>query len=536
MHTSFNLVDQPFITCVLPNDACVDMSLRDALVRSHSIREIRDECPLATVSLHRLLLAILHRVFGPESLRQWRTLWERREKGFEATPIKGYLDKWRDRFDLLDQDFPFYQTAGMETNSPLPVTSLFDNMASGNNATLFDHSADENCDTLPLARAAVGLLVRQNFDIGFGKSPNCRIRGKDVVTGYRSDAPLTRGMTILIRGNTLFETLVLNLTRYQPSADDLPAWESDSPEQSMRYNVPSGRLDLYTWQSRRLRLVTEALPDGLLVASGVHYAQGRSMAPSVVEPLKPYRKREDQSWSPYPVAKDRAAWRDSSSLLHLARKKKDERLFEALNWVARAVDDGAVPVELSKTVDVFGICTDEGKAASILLWRHESFPLPLKYLRDDSLVDNLKSALETAEGGARALRFAVWSLAENLCKACASAKPDKQRVADMVRSVAAETKYWSDMETPFRTLMLELARAAEDVRAALIADWIAQVKRIAGNVFHRIVDSLDESPRLLRAVFADSPERRGANCTLYYHLASLGNGPQADTDSTTTAT
>lgn len=59
----FNLVDQSWIPCLLRDGGKPqELSLRDTLIGAHEIRELCDDSPLVTVSLHRLLLAVLHRV------------------------------------------------------------------------------------------------------------------------------------------------------------------------------------------------------------------------------------------------------------------------------------------------------------------------------------------------------------------------------------------------------------------------------------------------------------------------------------------
>ena len=55
----FNLVDEPWIPCLLPNGRADDLSLPDTLVHAHDIKEIFDPSPLVVTALHRQLLAIL---------------------------------------------------------------------------------------------------------------------------------------------------------------------------------------------------------------------------------------------------------------------------------------------------------------------------------------------------------------------------------------------------------------------------------------------------------------------------------------------
>ena len=312
MEDSYNLVDKPFIPCIRLDGRREELGLFRTLAEAHQIREIRDESPLVTVSLHRLLLAILHRNFGPESLDAWKELWKAGK--FDAAALGRYFQTWYERFDLLHSEYPFYQTAHLHTVDPLPALCLFDQFSAGNNATLFDHSTDNDPVPLSLAQAARGVIARQTFSIGFGKSPNCMISDTKVSTGYREDAPLTRGITLLLLGTSLLQTLLRNLTGYaDDSGKDIPAWERVDREGAMSVQTPFGRVDLYTWQPRRLRLLQVEMDEGQGI-SRVHFAQGRKMAKGVIDPMKPYKRKESGEWSVFPLTAGRALWRDSATL------------------------------------------------------------------------------------------------------------------------------------------------------------------------------------------------------------------------------
>ena len=90
---AFNLLDEPWIPCVfLGSGALQELGLRDTLVRAHEIRAIVDPSPLVTVALHRLLLAVLHRVFGPLNAAAWARLWEQERLDECVEEMKRLLD------------------------------------------------------------------------------------------------------------------------------------------------------------------------------------------------------------------------------------------------------------------------------------------------------------------------------------------------------------------------------------------------------------------------------------------------------------
>jgi CRISPR system Cascade subunit CasA len=507
---SFNLVDEPFLPCLRHDGSVAELGLKDALLQSPGIREIRDASPLVTISLHRLLLAILHRNFGPESLSDWKKLWEARQ--FDAATLERYFRKWHDRFDLFDQEHPFYQTAGLETDQPLPAAALLDEIACGNNPTLFDHTADTPPVPLSPARAACGVIARQAFAIGFGKSPTCRIRGKKADVGYRKDGPMTRGLTLVMRGDSLFETLLCNLSPPEGGAADVPVWERSDPEEVAGASQPFGAADLYTWQGRRLLLVTPRQQGESVLLERVHFAQGRALDKAAVDPMKPYRKDDKEGWTPLPLSEHRALWRDSPALFQLADIA--DRPVAALNWIARAVREGLLPGGRVHSLDAFGLCTEPGKAGSLWLWRHDRLPLPLAYLNDVELVDSLRSALAQAEAAGKALRSAIWSLARLVLVPDESKQLNDKQMKDvghMADSLQGDRLYWSRLEVPFRQLLVELPGDLDNQDRAA-ARWACEVLcRQAWAAFEETAGALDNSARVLRAVVR---ARRSLNAEL----------------------
>ena len=100
MCLSFNLIDQPWIPCISQEGQPQDLSLRDVFARAPDLREIRDNSPLVTAALHRFLLAILHRNFGPEDEAAWAKLWK--AERFDTPVLDAYFAQWHNRFDLYD--------------------------------------------------------------------------------------------------------------------------------------------------------------------------------------------------------------------------------------------------------------------------------------------------------------------------------------------------------------------------------------------------------------------------------------------------
>lgn len=533
---SFDLVDEPWIPCLLPDGSPRECSLEEVLLDAHRIREVFDSSPLVTAALHRLLLAILHRNFGPASPEQWMKLWAARR--WDAHIVSGYLDRWRHRFDLFDATRPFYQVPEMPNVRTSPATRLVMEAASGNNPTLFDHSTDATPRPLSPAEAARYLLACQYYSIGFGKSRPF----------YLQDSPLTRGLTVHAMGRNLFETLALNLLPYSDErplprvGDDLPAWEQEAPAQPDPDGTrPNGYLDYLTWQSRRIHLVPEGNPT--LVPS-CQFLQGLKLGGDPLDPFKCYRRDEKAGLRPVGIDADRALWRESHTLFQEA--DRSYRRPEVFNWLAQI--DGwrrraLVEAEPSYAFACFGFASEPGRAASVTLWRHERLPLPLIYLWDKRLLGRLKDALDLAEGVGRLLLAGfdedpslpsghhprpVQLLCSLLLSSTDATRADSGAVRQLASHLAPGRVYWSRLEVPFCRL---LVRLAEDVvvdeegepqygRSAL-PEWAATLRRAALVAFDQVATALDGSARALKArAVAEREFRQQLHAILKNHLTT----------------
>ncbi|HVA81800.1 MAG TPA: type I-E CRISPR-associated protein Cse1/CasA, partial [Candidatus Binataceae bacterium] len=371
--------------------------------------------------------------------------------------------------------------------------------------TLFDHSFEEQPPCLSFAAAARGVIARQAFSVGFGKSSPF----------YFSDSPLIRGYTVLVSGGNLFETLLLNLIRYDDENPiprhgkraDAPAWEQDEPSTPRRNgSVPFGYLDYLTWQSRRIHLFEES--DG----AGVRWCQLQqnlklSAEAAAVDPFKCYRRDEKRGWVPLAFREEHALWRDSHTLIQgLAASESRPAILGWLAVVTASANQASVP--RVPDLAAFGLATAIGKAASVTLWRHERMPLPLAYLCDEALVEKLSHAIAYAEQTGRDLGATTWTLARALLEPPVEgaaghesrARKEKEDVEPLARSFGVERRYWPALETPFFEFTKELAGAAPESRDDQLARWCELVRNNARQAFGAATRGLDLTGRQLRAV------------------------------------
>lgn len=486
MKATFDLLQSPWIPCIQADGTSIELGLRDVLVRSHELRELHGESPLATAALHRLLLAVLHRIFGPTDADEWAKLWDAGR--WDTARLDAYLDCWHHRFDLFHPKRPFYQAAD-ERVKPKPLNRLIHEVAHGNNPTLFDHHTHEESPILTPAQAARALVALQVFGLS----------GLSGLPQKFTDAPCASGIVFLVQGETLFETLALNLLPYPDdtvflhSPDDRLAWEMDSPFTPDRTR-PHGYLDYLTWQNRRILLLPETTPNGVVVRQMTE-APALRLDADVLDPMAHYRRDERRGPLPLAFTEGRALWRDSAVLFRL--KDPGFRPPRTFRWLAELVYEGYLNEWQTRRYLALGMSK---KQAKVNFYRGERMPLLLIYLTEKELVEALETALNMAESTARQLWGATRTLAKFILSPEADTEsarpPAREDLSALTHQWAVERRYWSRLELPFHETMEALPEGMEGA----LERWRETLLRTAWRAFDQVTDNLGHDPRTLKAV------------------------------------
>jgi CRISPR system Cascade subunit CasA len=308
----FNLIDENWIPVRFPDGTRDELGIRETLLRSREIAAIEDPSPLVVAALHRFLLAVLYRVLeGPTDIDQAKALLK---EGLPGQKITAYLEKWRGRFWLFDEKYPFGQIPTFEPKAWRAWTAIAAEHNADNAKVLFDHVDVEAPGTIPEGAAARWILATQTFSVSCGKSE----------LSHTGTAPSATAALVLPLGRDLQDTLLLSLVpqNREITSADLSLWER-SPEsvEVLKKSVEraaSGYADRYTWRTRSIRLeVNESGRIGRLAfASGVANASEYQ-----TDPMLGYRIDEKKGKLPIQF-RDRGLWRDFDSLLpdesHLA--------------------------------------------------------------------------------------------------------------------------------------------------------------------------------------------------------------------------
>lgn len=473
MTTSFDLTTEPWIPVVDLAGRHREVGLHEVLRDAHTIRRITGETPPMTAALYRLVLAVLHRAYGPASQAAWGQLWT--GDRLPEEPLADHVIVQRENFDLFHPQRPFMQCTELSSVRRSSVAKLIPHKAVGNNVTLFDHTTAEDRVDLTPAEAARWLVTAQAFDPGGMKTPFEKDKSSE-------RAPCSSLGVVLVEGTTLKETLLLNALVYKPDGEaplrmalqDVPAWEWTPPPGKPDKRHPRGWTDLLTWPSRRILLFPEVVDGRVVVAQAVLTPGVRMLSDlSNVEMMAAFRQPNAANGKPKPGAPllavrlhpVRGIWRHSVELLLMDVRAKDNTRLRprALTQLADLLEFDRIPEDTVYTLRVFGQRLDS-KASVVEGYLEEEVPAPLALVRaqDESLAALIGTAVELADEAGAALR---------------SMQRDYFKDMRAIPTTDLDMSYWPTLTQPFSAFLraVNAARIAGRSEVDATKAWAREV-------------------------------------------------------------
>ncbi|WP_078495977.1 type I-E CRISPR-associated protein Cse1/CasA [Streptomyces sp. LaPpAH-108] len=492
--SAFNLSQDAWLPVQRTDGTVVELSLRDVFTHAGELRRIVGDVPTQEISLLRLLLAVLYDAHeGPGDLDDWVDLWEATDPFSQAVE---YLDRHAECFRLLDEERPFFQVAGLRTEKDevAPLSRIVADVPSG--APLFSMRRP-GVERLSFAEAARWLVHVHAFDVSGIKSAmreDTRAKaGKVYPLGVGSLGMLGG---VYAEGDTLRETLLLNLVPFENAyggsgfadgiEDDLPVWRREKPYGAGPRDVqgggpePTGLRDLYTWQTRRVRLVADGdSVTGVVLGYGDPLVQE---SPWLLEPMSAWRRSPAQEkkrqrpvyYTPLRHDPRRSAWLGLEALLGAragaARRGASDEAPGKLppgivRWLTEAITEAEVAP--GKLVRLRTVGMEYGTQQSVIdEIVDDSVALPVVALHAHNPVYG-EAAVDAVDDADEAVR-AFGQLAVNLTLAAGGDRTDS--AGETARDLG-----YGALDGPYRTWLRELARLPDLMTAR--QQWRETVRR-----------------------------------------------------------
>ncbi|MFI6289529.1 type I-E CRISPR-associated protein Cse1/CasA [Streptomyces sp. NPDC051018] len=446
----FNLLDEPWLSVRPADDVVGDggeagsvraVGLRRLLLDADRFQDLVVELPTQKPAIFRqLLLPVVVDALGrPANATEWIAMF--RAGAFteeQRQRLTAYLDTYGHLFDLFDPVDPFAQVAGLHTAKGETKGSalLVATAATGNNVPLFSSRTEGDPLELTPAQAAHWLLHTHCWDtaaiktgvVGDPQAKSGKTTGNPV-------GPLGQLGVIMPMGRTVYETLLLNIPFDQALlSDDRPQWRrrarEGEVEDTLSCALPAwqtraarGLLDVWTWQSRRIRLIPEETPAGPRVTRVVVAAGDRLTSTPLSDPHTAWNTDRPASRArkgakggsgntprPRRHQPGRAAWRGLEALLAIEKDSRDDDATAARSGFQTSVLLGRLraigarmPQAYPLQVELTGI-TYGNQSAVIEDVFFDEIPLPITALDPEGIVyDSLLGAVGQAENLATAV-------------------------------------------------------------------------------------------------------------------------------------
>jgi len=534
----FNLIDEDWIP-VVPATARTSVlkSIREVLTNGRQYKRIEDPSPLVVISLHRLLLAVLHRALQGPIDAQDNANWF--SNGFDDTAIQNYLGKYQPNFYLFDNDRPFFQVTGdfkaHKTKSPtkarkgnvdgeeakeperLTWARLAPEISSGNNKVWFDHTTDENAGVIDAPFLARALVSNQGFDVVSSKTDFVNLR-----KAFGAAPAYT-----LVLGNNLHETLCLNLVPYDSEsykADKAVFWEQSEKEvptveymrtASQQERPITGIAHLHSLYNRSVRLLFEEALGGVRYveyASAELYRRDKNFIDPMIGTVgdKQTEVRFDT---------EKAFWRDFSALVPQSSTRPRDVAPKVIGYAQSVLMLMPKP-QRNRRIQLL-VAGQVAGTSKLEMWRAEEYELPEKLISDQTLRSVLDRSLTHAEDVGKVLRRAAFQLLvrlepelksrplegkKSIATLWNNGRPKTKlqdesaltnRLLNQVAGLPVSKLYWSALETRFSTWLVSLEELMPE-QADL--EWPRNVYQAARNAWNKTCGVVGQGADIHQAI------------------------------------
>ena len=531
----FNLTEEAWIRVRDAQCRVTELPLPEALMNAHRYKALAGESPAQDAAILRLLIAVAYTVFyrtneqgqaseledEDEALDRWEAIWNLGQ--LPAEPIRIYFEKWRGRFDLLDEERPFYQVPEAKIGTPHTAAKLNGViLQSENKQRIFSSRTETSSGTLSCAEAARWLVYLQGYDDASVK-PKTEEGKRNVKTKPGSARGWLGNLGLLYAvGDNLFETVWLN-TIFLRDGGELygkpePCWELSHPRAGEYTRIPMAEdlAGLFSLQGRRVLLKRDG---DNVVAYSEYCGDLLEQQDAFAEPMtvwKPLRKKNEIiGYLPRPQSPGRQLWRDFSAV---AVQSSENRLPGIVYWLEMLQDKGCLePDCFFRFAAVSALYDSSGSSVINTISDSLSFHADLLGKAGQDWQTRIVDQIHFTEKLADALGL----LAGELAVAAGKRETENKKLIPPQKMSVAETAkalFYFRVDGAFRQwLLLPKAGQGIDEKKALHEQWRETARNITISQGRELAEQAGEAAFLGRWVKPDGEK------TIHYSSAEAFN-------------
>ena len=401
----YNLLDEKWIQ-VISKDTVEKVSIKELFACAGQYKELAGDMKTQDFAVMRVMLAILHTVFSrfdsngepygffevdkekflqtgelkesdlddyEEALYQtWIDIWNAKEF---SKVVDEYLEKWRDRFFLYDNKYPFFQVTKEIIEKDAGGGGEFYGkninrlVSESNNKQAYFSPKDESYkEYMTDDELARWLITLQGY---IGTSDKKKVgAAKTYSKGWLYDLG-----GVYLQGNNLFETLMLNFAIGHNENNNLlkiqkPSWEAETIEKNIElyfHNGIDNIASLYTAWCREIFIDPGRMQEDKFVCCIAKLPEVEH-SDAFLEPMTVWRYNKDgeykDKYRPRKHNANQSMWRNFGLLTGVGEGTRKPGVIEWLN----KLDDISDSVELGLAKENITLCAvcmlDDGNATS----------------------------------------------------------------------------------------------------------------------------------------------------------------------------
>ena len=503
---NFNLVDEPWIKVITKDTYKEELvSLKKLFSDPTKYISLAGEMPIQNLAILRLLLAILTTAYSRKNFEGQAYNWLKLvEDGLEANDAKDelqetweelyennnfsstildYLQEHKSEFDFFGEH-PFYQVTKAEYDALVPTNK---NIASGkgtvsvkqinrrisesnNTPAIFSPTTSEEKNKISLDELIRWVITYQNIT---GVTDKTKLQNKNKYSS--SNGWLYNIDPVYIKGNNLFETLLLNLKLDETNFQH-PVWEDDLTayvQKRLDEIRPNNTAELYTLWSRILHIEWDENDEPTIFSAGLPGIDGTNY---FVEPMTTWKqesKKDSNDLRPKRKSKmtmDKAIWRNFGDY---TIESNSNHTPGTVRWIHGLIDDDMLPEDFDLELASVGMVSD-GNATSQAPYAEITNEMSLKasvfFDNDENgWVENINQTIELTQ----TIGSYYWYFLKDLNTLSGL----KDGAGD--RASKESRIFYSRLNTPFLNWLASIK--STDSKVKKVIQWKRQLYRIALN-------------------------------------------------------
>lgn len=527
----YNLLDEPWISVLVDETGeKTDVSMIDFFRNAGSYRSFAGEMETQNFAVMRFLLSVVQTVFsrfdyqgnvltGINLNERWRQTepvdeddlddyglavsdsWKQLFlNGSFPEVVFNYLEKWRDRFYLFDEVYPFYQVSSKEMKGimmKIPQKSKPTSIYGKNLNRTISESENKTALFSPISSTGIGKRSRKDVQTAAEL-----VRWLIMFQGYSGladkvsltdgDQKPSRGWLfdlggIFLQGSNVFETLMMNYMPESPIDNpefsgriQTPCWETrgrDLVQRLCQERFIDNLAELYTNWSRAVYIdpsldMTEPVKIDVVKLPRIDHTE------SNIEPMTLWRRSDNEagkkSFTPKKHSAEEALWRHFGIITIKESADsvgKQPGIFGQYRRLAESVG--------SRWTDLVGVSMeDDGNATSWLPVDEiiDSFrinDLVITDIADDGWVIRINGAVETTK---EVVSVIFKSYLRGICE-IRKLKTDNPMDPFAAGFISEETKIMYSIIDPVFKEWLSAIKP-DDSKETKIKEWYSQLKKL----------------------------------------------------------